>query len=254
MCIRDRPYTDHAPQRTLLNLEPGTHSLDRIRINDVAGNDTNGRMQQITVRVTTDTASDLAARNYADVTNVSVQIFGEVEKTVSTKEKEPEPSGPFCGKPQTVPGKVEMEHYDAGAPGTAYKDNDPKNQGADYRKNTQVDIEKRGDASNGHGVGWINAGGWINYTVDVKESGTYDIKIPVAAQKVGGLFHLEIEGKDLTGLIRIPDTGGWTQLKTVIHKGLKLTKGSHVIRVVMDENGESGYVGDIDCMIFSLSQ
>ena len=183
-----------------------------------------------------------------------MQIFGEVEKTVSTKEKEPEPSGPFGGKPQSIPGKVEMEHYDAGAPGTAYKDNDPKNQGADYRKNTQVDIEKRGDASNGHGVGWINAGEWINYTVEVKESGTYDIKIPVAAQKVGGLFHLEIEGKDLTGPIRIPDTGGWTQLKTVIHKGLKLTKGSHVIRVVMDENGESGYVGDIDCMIFSLSE
>ena len=69
-----------------------------------------------------------------------------------------------------------------------WKDNDPKNQGADYRKNTQVDIEKRGDASNGYGVGWINAGEWLNYTVEVKESGTYDIKIPVAAQKVGGLF------------------------------------------------------------------
>ena len=71
---------------------------------------------------------------------------------------------------------------------------------------------------------------------------------------MGGLFHLEIEGKDLTGPIRIPDTGAWTQLKTVIHKGVKLTKGSHVIKVVMDKNGESGYVGDIDCMVFSLSE
>ena len=118
-------------------------------------------------------------------------------------------------------------------------------------------LRKRGDASNGYGVGWINAGEWLNYTVqsnEVKESGTYDIKIPVAAQKVGGLFHLEIEGKDLTGPIRIPDTGAWTQLKTVIHKGVKLTKGSHVIKVVMDKNGESGYVGDIDCMVFSLSE
>ena len=65
---------------------------------------------------------------------------------------------------------------------------------------------------------------------------------------------MEIEGKDLTGPIRIPDTGAWTQLKNVTHKGIKLTKGSHVIRVVMDENGESGYVGDIDCMIFTLSK
>ena len=79
------------------------------------------------VRVTTDTASDPAARNYADVTNVSVQIFGEVEETVSTKEKETEPSGPFGGKSQTIPGKVEMERYYKGSPGTAYKDNDPKN-------------------------------------------------------------------------------------------------------------------------------
>ena len=245
-------YANKAPQRTLLDLEPGTHSIDRIRINDVAGNDTNGRMKQITVRITTDMASDLTVRKYADVTNVSVQIFGEVEETVSTKEEEPEPPGPFGGKPQTIPGKVEMEHYDEGAPGTAYKDNDPKNQGADYRKKTQVDIEKRDDASNGHGIGWTKAGEWINYTVDVKESGTYDIKIPVAAQKQGGLFHLEI-GASGTGPIRIPDTGGWTQLKTITHKGIKLKKGVHVLKFVMDQNGESGYVGDIDCMIFSLS-
>jgi len=247
-------YANKAPQRTLLDLEPGTHSIDRIRINDVAGNDTNGRMKQITVRVTTDTASDLTARKYADVTNVSVQIFGEVEETVSTKEEEPEPPGPFGGKPQTIPGKVEMEHYDEGAPGTAYKDNDPKNQGADYRKKTQVDIEKRGDASNGHGIGWTNAGEWLNYTVDVKESGAYDIKIPVASQKRGGLFHLEIGGKDLTGPIRVPDTGGWKKMKTITHEGVKLEKGVHVLKFVMDENGESGFVGDIDCLIFSRSE
>ena len=247
-------YANKAPQRTLLDLESGTHSIDRIRINDVAGNDTNGRMKQITVRVTTDTASDLTARKYADVTNVSVQIFGEVDNKVSTKDTEPEPPGPFGGEPQRIPGKVETEHYDEGAPGTAYKDNDAKNQGADYRKKTQVDIEKRGDASNGHGIGWTNAGEWLNYTVDVAESGTYDIKIPVAAQKQGGLFHLEISGKDLTGPIRVPDTGGWTQLKTVTHKGIRLKKGVHVLKFVMDENGESGYVGDIDCLIFSRTE
>ena len=71
-----QPNTTAAPQRTLLDLEPGGHTLDRIRINDVAGNGTNGRMQQITVRVTTDTDADLATRKYVDVANLSVQIFG----------------------------------------------------------------------------------------------------------------------------------------------------------------------------------
>ena len=69
-------YTNVVPQRTLLKLAPGAHVLDRIRINHVGGNDTNGRLQQITVRVTTDANPDLAARNYVDVTNLSVQIFG----------------------------------------------------------------------------------------------------------------------------------------------------------------------------------
>ena len=65
---------------------------------------------------------------------------------------------PFGGKPHKIPGLVEAEHYDEGAPGVAYHDNDANNQGAPYRKNTQVDIEKRDDASNGHGIGWTGAG------------------------------------------------------------------------------------------------
>ncbi len=72
-----QPNTTTAPQRTMLALEPGGHVLDRIRINHVADNGTNGRLQQITVRVTTGDNPDLAARNYVDVANLSVQIFGE---------------------------------------------------------------------------------------------------------------------------------------------------------------------------------
>ena len=68
--------TTAAPQRSLLAFEEGIiHNLTRIRINDIAGNDNNGRMQQITVRVTTDTDTDLNARNYLAVTNLSVEKF-----------------------------------------------------------------------------------------------------------------------------------------------------------------------------------
>ena len=68
--------TASAPQRSLLALEEGVvHNLSHIRINDIAGNDNNGRMQQITVRVTTDSDTDLTARTYSDVTNLSVEMF-----------------------------------------------------------------------------------------------------------------------------------------------------------------------------------
>jgi len=159
-------------------------------------------------------------------------------------------SMPFKGKAQQIPGKIEAEHFDEGKPGVAYRDNDVKNSGADYRGPTQVDIEKRPDASNGHGVGWTRKGEWLNYTVEVKATGTYTIEMPVASNKLGGLFHLEIKGRAITGPIRVPDTGGWQILKVIKCESVKLTMGRHVIRVVMDSQGPSGSIGDIDYFKF----
>jgi len=159
-------------------------------------------------------------------------------------------SQPFKGKVHVIPGTIEAEHYDEGKAGVAYVDLDPQNQGADYREPTQVDIEKRPDASNGHGIGWTRKGEWLNYTVEVKAAGTYTIEMPVASNKMGGLFHLEIGGKAITKAIRIPDTGGWDKLKLIKCAGVKLAKGRHVIRAVMDEQGPSGSIGDIDYFKF----
>ncbi len=162
-----------------------------------------------------------------------------------------EKSNPYGGKPHAIPGTIEAEHYDEGPAEIAYHDVEAENLGADYRKNTQVDIEKRDDASNGHGIGWTRKGEWLHYTVKVAKDGVYNIEMPVASNKQGGSFHFEIEGKDLTGPIRIPDTGGWTTLKTITHKGVKLKKGVHTIRAVMDEVGPSNSIGDIDYFKFT---
>lgn len=159
-------------------------------------------------------------------------------------------ASPFGGTAPSIPGLIEAENYDEGPAGTAYHDVDPENQGADYRGATQVDIEKRPDASNGHGVGWTRTGEWLNYTVSIKESGEYAIEFPVASQKKGGTFHLEIAGRDVTGPIEVPDTGGWTKLKTIRKEGVKLEKGEVVLRMVMDSQGPSGSIGDIDHMRF----
>ena len=102
---------------------------------------------------------------------------------------------PYKGKVHQIPGKIEAEHYDEGAPGKAYYDVDKKNLGADYREVTQVDIEKRSDASNGHGIGWTRKGEWLNYSVDVKESGTYTIEMPVASKKSVGCLFLRLKVK-----------------------------------------------------------
>lgn len=162
----------------------------------------------------------------------------------------PEKPRPFKGIVQTIPGVVEAEHYDEGPAGLAYYDVDEKNHGADYRGETQVDIEKRPDASNGHGLGWIREKEWVRYTVEVKTAGDYTLEIPVASNKAGGTFHIEFDDVDVSGPITIPDTGGWDKLKTLTIKDVTLKAGKQVMKLVMDKDGESGGIGDIDLVRF----
>lgn len=162
-------------------------------------------------------------------------------------------SAPFHGKPHAIPGLIEAEHWDKGAPGVAYSDSTADNKGENYREETQVDIEKRPDASNGHGIGWVVAGEWLIYTVEVAESGKYRIEMPVASPKLGGLFRIEMSGKDVTGPIRLSNSGDWKKLVMLTHEGVLLEKGTYQMKVVMIENGETNGIGDIDYFKFVKS-
>ena len=172
--------------------------------------------------------------------------------TVATSAEE-KMSKPFRGKEHVIPGKIETEHYDEGKPGEAYYDADEKNLGVDYRGVTQVDIEKRDDASNGHGIGWTKAGEWVAYSVDVKESGDYDVKFVLSAPSEGGKIHLDFNGKDATGPIAVPNTGSFQKLGSVVKKNVPLEAGKYVMKMVMDANGKSGWVSDIDSIEFTRS-
>lgn len=171
----------------------------------------------------------------------------------TVKELEMAVSKPYKGKVHQIPGLIEAEHYDEGEAESAYHDRDKKNRGENYRGETQVDIEKRSDASNGHGVGWTREGEWLRYTVEVRDSSVYELEIPVASKKEGGIFHIEIDGKDVTGPIQVPDTGSWQTLKLLKLETVKIEKGVHIMRVVMDIDGPSGSIADVDYFKFVKS-
>jgi len=177
-----------------------------------------------------------------------------VKETGSETSSDKPASRPFGGKPHAIPGTIEAEHYDEGAAEVAYHDVDAKNHGAPLRGETHVDIEARPDASGGHGIGWTKAGEWLVYTVDVKEAGTYAIEIPAASQKEGGTFHLEFNGSDRTGPIQVPDTGSWQKLQLVTHRGVKLDRGVQLMKLVMDRDGASNSIGDIDLFRFKREE
>ena len=157
----------------------------------------------------------------------------------------PPASTPYSGTPVALPGTIQAENFDNGGSGVAYSDNSSANQGGQYRS-TGVDIESTSDAGGGYDVGWIAAGEWLNYTVDVATAGTYDIEFRVASSGAGGTFHLEINGTDVTGSMAVPSTGGWQTWTTIKKTGVSLAAGTKIWQLVFDTNGASGAVGNLN--------
>jgi len=84
------------------------------------------------------------------------------------------PSGasrPYQGKAAEIPGVVVVGRYDEGGQGVAYSDSIRGNSGSkDWRQNESVDGGE-------HTVGGVSSGEWIRYTVDIKKSGRYRMKL-----------------------------------------------------------------------------
>lgn len=152
---------------------------------------------------------------------------------------------PFSGTPLPIPGTIQIENFDNGGESIAYHDGDSGNTGGQYRS-TDVDIEFCGDAGGGYDIGWAEAGEWLEYTVNVSTSGLYNIDVRVASPANGGTFHIEFDGLNKTGVMTVPNTGGWQAYQTITKANVSLSAGQHVMRVVMDIGGATGYIGNFN--------
>jgi len=154
-------------------------------------------------------------------------------------------STPYGGVPTALPGVVEAENFDDGGSGISYADTTPENSGGQYRS-TGVDIETTADSGSGYDVGWVFAGEWLKYSVNVASAGAYDLEFRVASAGGGGTFHLEVNGADVTGSLVAPSTGGWQTWTTLRKTGVSLTAGLQTWRLVMDANGATGAVANFN--------
>ena len=156
-------------------------------------------------------------------------------------------SQPFQGTPAAIPGRIAAQDFDEGGEGVAYHDTAAGNSGGAYRS-TDVDLEPSTDG--GNDVGWIAAGEWLNYTVNVEAAGAYRVIFRVASLGPGGTFHLEMNGTDVSGPLTIPATGSWQAWQSVT-AAVTLSAGRQIARLVMDSAGSSGAVGNITSMEFT---
>jgi len=150
-------------------------------------------------------------------------------------------STPYTGSAFSLPGTIEAEDFDSGGEAVAFHDLTAGNAGGAYR---QTDVDLEAATEGGYDVGWIAAGEWLKYSVNVAAAGNYILDARVAASGQGGSFHVEFGGKDVTGTMTIPDTGGW-QNWTTLSTSVALTAGPQVMRVVFDTPGTNA-VGNLN--------
>lgn len=137
------------------------------------------------------------------------------------------PQSPFAGV-INLPGTVEVENFDEGGPGVAYNDSNTSNIGAQYRS-TGVDIDNASEG--GFNIGWIEAGEWLEYTVNVASAGNYDFVFRVASPNTSGQLNVAFNGANVTGSVDIPSTGGWQTWSNVTVNNVSLNAGQQTMRI-----------------------
>jgi hypothetical protein len=178
---------------------------------------------------------------------------------------------------QTIPGKLQCEFYDVGGEGISFHDTDSINSGSgrlnpadgsylhEFRINEPVDISytKFQDPPIDNTqynfvqpekdqlyVGWTKTGEWTRYTVNVTESGTYQLGLMYTSNK-NGKISISINDKDVTGEILVPttfvqaDTVAWRQWHHWNYLGkmatIKLKKGKQIITLHTADVGDMNY-------------
>ena len=123
-------------------------------------------------------------------------------------------------KQLTIPGRIEAEDFDQGGQGAGFYDNARTNEGGAYR-NDKGDYVGVGEGGSGYFVGWTEAGEWLNYTVDIAESGGYDL-----------LINYSTPASDSKGICLMLDN---TVITTVELEGTRGVYKERIVRVNLEE-------------------
>ena len=161
-------------------------------------------------------------------------ISQEKESFISWNLKEVCETKQISYKPNNIPGTIEAEDYDNGCLGDAYFDTDETNDGGQYRPNAGVDIEAC--SAGGYNVGWTKTGEWLAYTIKASKSANYEVEFYFASANDNAKAHLECDGKDITGVMTIPNTGAY-QKWDVLKKTIELESGEHLLKLFIDADG-----------------
>ena len=154
---------------------------------------------------------------------------------------------PFSGQ-NTIPGVLYASDYDLGVMNYAYSDSDYAtyhintdnfqawNQGWQYR-NDGVDIENSSDTDgNGYQVGFTSEDEWLIFTVEIQESGFYNM-VSRYASTSSGIFSMELDGIPIADNIILYNTGSYSNFVNKLTQGIFLPQGTFKLKMKMVTGG-----------------
>jgi hypothetical protein len=198
-----------------------------------------------------------AARKYeyrVVATNTTGPSAASNEAEAKTAKSSAKGQAPFSGAPASVPGTVEVETFDDGARGKAWKDRTPDNDMGAFR-DAGADIEPTTDPTGGGYQVVAARGEWLEYTVAAPAAGFYTVSLRYAAAAgFGGTARVDVDGVKKVarvGSIDLPATGTWNAWQTA--NGLvSLKAGVQVIRLYVDSAANpTGDAASLNFMTFT---
>ena len=154
---------------------------------------------------------------------------------------------PFNGQ-NNIPGILYASDYDLGKMNYAYSDSDYAtyhintdnfqawNQGWQYR-NDGVDIENSSDTDgNGYQVGFTSEDEWLIFSVEIQESGFYNIVTRYASTS-SGIFSMELDGIPIVDNIILYNTGSYSNFVNKLTQGIYLPEGTFKLKMKMVTGG-----------------
>lgn len=106
-----------------------------------------------------------------------------------------------------------------------------------YAAMSGIQTEGTADTGGGLNVGWIDAGDWLSYQVNLPAAGLYEVRYRVASRNGGGVLRLEgNSGQTLYGTMNVPNTGGWQNWQTLSHS-VTLAAGEQSIGIGVPSGG-----------------
>lgn len=104
----------------------------------------------------------------------------------------------------------------------------------DYTFSADIGVEACSEG--GSNIGWLDAGDWVVWNINLPSSGTYRVEYRIAGLG-GGRIQLEkAGGSPVYGQLDVPVTGDWQNWQTISHT-VELSAGSQEIAIYIPASG-----------------